>query len=580
MESNHAGNGSLPRAASGNADNDWWRNAVIYQIYPRSFQDSNGSGTGDLRGITRRMDYIAALGVDAVWISPFYKSPMKDFGYDVSDYRAVDPLFGNLEDFDALLAEAHRHGIRVIIDQVLSHTSDRHPWFLESREGRDNSKADWYVWADARPDGGPPNNWLSVFGGIAWQWEPRRGQYYLHNFLSSQPDLNCHNPAVRQAGLDNLEFWLRRGVDGFRLDAVNFCMHDPQLRDNPAKPESRNQFLAGGQMASPYAMQTHIHDHTHPDNLGFMEEIRRLLDRHDAVALGEIGSERSAETIGEYTRGGRRLHMAYSFDLMGPDGSAGHIRKTMESLQAKVGGGWCCLAIGNHDVERVASRWAGDDPDTDSVKLFSILLSCLRGAICIYQGDELGLPEAEVPYERLRDPYGLNFWPVYKGRDGCRTPMPWSEDAPNAGFSSASPWLPIDTRHLALAADRQTRNPDSVYACIRDFLQFRKRQPALLHGDFRFLPISNDKVLTCARASDEQTLVLCFNLDKEEQKIDKQELAPFASQGLRQLNGYPARQGAIDNDSLVLPPRSSFIARVGLEDSRERPRSDFQKPAP
>lgn len=569
MELKHADSGSAPRPVAsrsprdgfGGAAGDWWRNAVIYQIYPRSFQDSNGSGTGDLRGIARRMDYIEALGVDAIWISPFYKSPMKDFGYDVSDYRAVDPLFGKLEDFDALLAQAHRRGIRVIIDQVLSHTSDRHPWFLESREDRGNDKADWYVWADARPDGSPPNNWLSVFGGVAWQWEPRRGQYYLHNFLPSQPDLNCHNPAVRQAGLENLEFWLKRGVDGFRLDAVNFCMHDPQLRDNPPKSESRNEFLAGGQAASPYAMQAHVHDHTHPDNLLYIEEIRRLLDRYDAVALGEIGSERSADVIGEYTRGDRRLHMAYSFDLMGPDGSARTIRQTLEGLQKKVDGGWHCFAIGNHDVERVASRWTDNEPDARSAKLFSILLGSLRGALCIYQGDELGLPQAEVPFERLQDPYGINFWPVYKGRDGCRTPMPWQQDAPYAGFSDASPWLPVDRRHLALAADRQQGDPDSVYECIRAFLHFRKSQPALLRGDLDFLPVRQD-VLTFARSSAEQTLLLSFNLNGEERAIGLGQLDALNGRRLEKLDVVRAPQGSIADGELVLPPRSMLIAEV------------------
>ncbi len=544
---------------------EWWRNAVIYQIYPRSFMDSNGDGTGDLPGITGRMDYIQELGVDAIWISPFFKSPMKDFGYDVSDYRQVDPVFGALEDFDLLLGEAHRRGIKVIIDQVLSHTSDHHPWFQESRNDMNNAKADWYVWADPRPDGSPPNNWLSVFGGVAWQWEPRRRQYFLHNFLPGQPDLNYHNPQVRQAGLSNLEFWLQRGVDGFRLDAINFCMHDPQLRNNPPRHSGAGSFLTGGEAASPYGMQEHLFDHSHPDNLLFMEDIRHLLDKYDAIALGEIGSDRSMDVIGEYTRGDSHLHMAYSFDLMGPDGSASHIRQTLESLQAKARGGWCCLAIGNHDVERVASRWTGNDPDTDSAKLFSVLLGCLRGAICIYQGDELGLPEAEVPYESLRDPYGLSFWPVYKGRDGCRTPMPWSEDAPNAGFSSANPWLPVDDRHFALAANRQTQNPDSVFACIRDFLRFRKQQPALLHGDLKFLPVRNDNVLACTRATDEQTLVLCFNLDDEERQIHKRELPQFDGQRLQQLNGFPARQGAIANGSLVLPPRSSLIAEVCRE---------------
>ena len=559
MESKNAETGNSP---DGRGD-DWWRSAVIYQIYPRSFQDSNGNGTGDLRGITRRLGHIEALGVDAIWISPFFKSPMKDFGYDVSDYRAVDPLFGSLADFDKLLAEAHRRGLRIIIDQVLSHSSDQHPWFLESRQCRQNDRADWYVWADARPDGGPPNNWLSVFGGIAWQWEPRRGQYYLHNFLPSQPDLNCHNPAVRQAALDNLEFWLQRGVDGFRLDAVNFCMHDPQLRDNPPSPASRGEFLAGGPAASPYVMQQHIHDHTHPDNLLFMEDIRRLLDRYGAIALGEIGSERSAEVIDEYTRGERRLHMAYSFDLMGPDGSAARIRQALEDLQEKVRGGWCCLAIGNHDVKRVASRWTGDKPDVQSAKLFAILLGSLRGAVCIYQGDELGLPEAEVPRECLQDPYGINFWPVYKGRDGCRTPMPWQEDAPHAGFSNASPWLPVDANHFALAASRQAGDPDSVFACVRDFLSFRKRQPALLHGDLKFLPIRNDAVLACTRSTAGQTLLLCFNLDNEAQQISKAELSRFADRRLRHLDEYPARQGTFTDDGLVMPPRSSLIAEIG-----------------
>ncbi len=540
---------------------DWWRNAVIYQIYPRSFMDSTGNGTGDLPGIIRQMDYIEALGVDAIWISPFFKSPMKDFGYDVSDYRQVDPLFGRLEDFDRLVAEAHQRGLKVIIDQVLSHTSDRHPWFLESREDQQNGKADWYVWADPRPDGNPPNNWLSVFGGGAWQWEPRRGQYYLHNFLSSQPDLNCHNPEVRQASLDNLEFWLLRGVDGFRLDAVNFCMHDPQLRDNPPKFRGQQEFLSSGGARSPYAMQEHRYDHTHPDNLGFMEDIRRLLDRYGAVALGEIGSDCSMDVIGEYTRGEHRLHMAYSFDLMGTDGSANYIKGTMEALQHKAGDGWCCLAIGNHDVQRVASRWTGNAPHPESAKLFCIVLSCLRGAVCIYQGDELGLPEAEVPHEYLQDPYGRNFWPVYKGRDGCRTPMPWRQDTPHAGFSSAEPWLPVDARHFALAADRQTGNPTSVYECVRDFLRFRKGQPALLHGDQNFLPVRHD-LLSYARSTPEQTLLLCFNLNGEERRIARHELGRFNGRHLEKLDGYRAPQGTIDAGALVLPPRSMLIAEV------------------
>lgn len=540
--------------------NNWWRHAVIYQIYPRSFMDSNDDGTGDLPGILQRLDHVRDLGVDAIWISPFFKSPMRDFGYDVSDYRDVDPIFGSLEDFDRLLAGAHQRGLKVIIDQVLSHSSDHHAWFLESREDRVNPKADWYVWADAKADGGPPNNWLSVFGGVAWQWEPRRGQYYLHNFLAGQPDLNCHNPEVRQAALDNLEFWLRRGVDGFRLDAINFCMHDPQLRDNPPKPISGQQFLSG-QTASPYAMQEHRFDHSHPDNLLFMEDIRRLLDRHGAVALGEVGSDSSLATLRDYTQSGTRLHMAYSFDLMGSDSSAAFLHKTLTALQTVADGGWCCLAVGNHDVQRVASRWTGGKADADAAKLFAVLLGCLRGAVCIYQGDELGLPEADVPYERLQDPYGLNFWPAYKGRDGCRTPMPWHGDAANAGFSKAEPWLPVDARHYALAADRQTGRAGSVYECVRAFLRFRKDQPALLYGDLTLLPPVND-VLAFTRDAVGQRLLICCNPSAAEHHLVEPPVQSAAWRELRALSGHQAVGGHLDAGGLRLPPWSVWIGEM------------------
>src|SRR5579871_2063340 len=257
----------------------WWRGAVIYQIYPRSFRDTNGDGIGDLPGIIERLDYVAALGVDAIWISPFFKSPMADFGYDIADYCAVDPLFGTMADFERLLARAHELGLRVMIDQVLSHTSIEHDWFRASRENGDGEKSDWYVWADARDDGMPPNNWLSIFGGVAWQWEPRRGQYFLHNFLASQPDLNFHNPAVRAAVLDAMRFWLDKGVDAFRLDAINFCFHDAQLRDNPPKPKDK-RVGRGFSADNPYAFQYHYYNNTQPENLKFLEQVRALTDRY------------------------------------------------------------------------------------------------------------------------------------------------------------------------------------------------------------------------------------------------------------------------------------------------------------
>ncbi|MCU0831460.1 MAG: alpha-amylase family glycosyl hydrolase, partial [Rhizobiaceae bacterium] len=295
---------------------DWWRGAVIYQIYPRSFQDSNGDGIGDLKGITERLDHVASLGVDAIWLSPFFTSPMKDMGYDVSDYCDVDPVFGTLADFDALVAKAHALGLKVMIDQVLSHSSDQHPWFIESKSSRTNKKADWYVWADAKPAGDPPTNWQSVFGGSAWTWHSGRRQYYLHNFLASQPDLNFHNPAVQDALLKTTEFWLKRGVDGFRLDTVNFYVHDARLRDNPGVD------LAPGALpaVNPYGHQTHLFDKTRPENIAFLKRFRALLDRFDArAAVGEVGDEdRSLKTMAEYTSGGDRLHMCYSFDMLGP----------------------------------------------------------------------------------------------------------------------------------------------------------------------------------------------------------------------------------------------------------------------
>ncbi|MFM7433891.1 MAG: alpha-amylase family glycosyl hydrolase, partial [Gammaproteobacteria bacterium] len=329
---------------------EWWRDAVIYQVYPRSFADSNGDGTGDLPGLIGKLDYIASLGVDAIWVSPFYRSPMADFGYDISDYRDVDPVFGTLADFDRLLAESHRRGLRVIVDQVLSHSSDRHPWFEESRRSRDNPKADWYVWADAQADGTPPNNWLSIFGGPAWQWEPRRGQYYLHNFLVSQPDLNYHNPQVAAQMLEEAEFWLRRGVDGFRLDAINFCFHDAQLRSNPAKPLAERKGR-GYTIDNPYAAQYHLHDNTQPETLGFVEQLRKLVDRYPgAMTLGEISCEDPFAAVRDYTAGDRRLHSAYCFELLVDQFSTAHARDVFATLAVSAPDFWPVWAVGNHDV--------------------------------------------------------------------------------------------------------------------------------------------------------------------------------------------------------------------------------------
>ena len=533
---------------------DWWRSAVIYQIYPRSFQDSNGDGVGDLPGIVARMDYIAALGVDAIWVSPFFTSPMADFGYDIADFRDVDPLFGTLSDFDALLAAAHARGIRVMIDQVLGHTSIEHPWFAESRRSRDNPKADWYVWADARPDGSPPNNWLSIFGGVAWTWDPRRRQYYLHNFLSSQPQLNFHNAEVRAAQLDNLRFWLQRGVDGFRLDSINFPYHDAQLRDNPAKPEELRIGL-GFSPDNPYAFQYHTYNNTRPENVLLLEDVRRLFDAYpESVTLGEISSDDSLATMAEYVSP-TRLHMAYSFELLTDDFSAAHIRGTVDTLQARMPDGWPCWAVSNHDVRRAVTRWGGDAPSPQLARMLVAMVCSLRGSVCLYQGEELGLPEADVPFEALQDPYGITFWPNFKGRDGCRTPMPWSGGA-DAGFSTGRPWLPVPDAHRALSVAAQESDPNSVLNAFRAFMAWRKQQPALVSGSIAFLD-APEPVLAFIREVDGQRLLAAFNLSPGQAGFT---LPPG---GWRQQLGHGLPAAEVDGDGVVLPAHGTFFATAG-----------------
>ncbi len=533
---------------------EWWRGAVLYQIYPRSFRDANGDGVGDLAGIAETLDYVAALGVDGIWLSPFYPSPMKDFGYDVADYCDVDPLFGTLEDFDRLMARAHALGLKVIVDQVYSHTSDRHPWFAESRASRDNGKADWYVWADPKPDGTPPNNWLSVFGGVAWAWEPRRRQYHLHNFLAEQPDLNLHNPAVQDAILEVARFWLDLGVDGFRLDAANFYMHDRGLRDNP--PSGATDAI------KPYDFQRHLHNATQPDNLAFIARLRGVMDRYpDIMTVAEVAADDPIPRVAEYTDGADRFHTAYSFVLLGDRFGAGFIRRTMEEMAERAPAAWPSWAFSNHDVMRVASRWGGQRPSASFVKLLIAVLVSLRGTIFLYQGEELGLPQADVPYDRLRDPEGIAFWPDCKGRDGCRTPIPWVGDAPGAGFSSdaaaAEPWLPVDPAHRPLAVDRQESDPSSPLRFTRRLLAWRRRHPALSTGGMRFLDAPEPVLAFLREPVGGGAAILCvFNLG--ETAVDFE--SPVAGEPVAaEFDGLP---GEITGGAVRLPGHGGVFARV------------------
>jgi alpha-glucosidase len=496
-------------------DRDWWRGAVIYQIYPRSFQDHNGDGIGDLVGITERLDYVADLGVDAIWLSPFFTSPMRDFGYDVSNYRDVDPIFGTLGDFDRLVEKAHSLKLKVIIDQVISHCSDKHPWFQESRLNRTNDRSDWFVWADPKPDGTPPNNWLSIFGGSAWTWDSRRMQYYMHNFLASQPDLNFHNPAVQDAMLDNMRFWLERGIDGFRLDTVNFYFHSRTLQDNPVvKPEDFNASTAPA--VNPYNFQEHLYDKSQPENLKFLKRLRALMDEYgNKTTVGEIGdSQHQLELMAAYTGGGDKLHMAYTFDYLGGEFSAAHFRKAIDLTESEAPDGWICLAFSNHDVVRHISRWATHGQQEEFTRLACTMLLSMRGSVCLYQGEELGLTEAELAFEDLVDPYGIEFWPQFKGRDGCRTPMVWQTQSQLGGFTTANrAWLPVPADHMTKAVDRQVNDPHSVLAHYRATLAFRKQHPSLERGSIKTLD-APDGVLAFLREEADEKLICVFNMSE------------------------------------------------------------------
>jgi alpha-glucosidase len=529
---------------------EWWRGGVIYQVYPRSFQDSNGDGVGDLAGIIDRLDYIASLGVDCIWLSPITQSPQADMGYDVSDYIQVDPLFGSLQDFDLLIEKAHALGLKVIMDQVVSHTSSQHAWFLESSVSRDNARADWYVWADANPDGTPPNNWLSVFGGSAWEWHTARRQYYLHNFLTSQPDLNFHNPAVQDAVLEVMRFWLDRGLDGFRLDTVNYYFHDQKLRSNPPLAE-----LKGKPVTNPYDMQSHQFSKSQPENMDWLRKLRAMMDDYPGVTtVGEVGDEEQGLALmKQYTSGSQLLHMCYSFDFLSPKFSATHFRSKAEAFFAGGESGWPCWSFSNHDVIRHMTRWAPYSASpADLARQAIALILTLKGSVGLYQGEELGLPEADILYEELTDPRGLRFWPEDKGRDGCRTPMPWHAALPHAGFTAGTPWLPVKHVAAALSVDTQDNVAHSTLNYYRQILAWRKTHPALKTGDMAFFDCE-EPVLAFSRHAGNKDLICIFNLSPDPRSVTLSgvELAPEPVSHNAELSGTNLKLGP--NGFAILP---------------------------
>lgn len=530
---------------------EWWRGAVIYQIYPRSFRDSNGDGVGDLKGIIQGLDYVASLGVDGVWLSPFFKSPMRDFGYDVADFCDVDPVFGVLADFDKLIAKCRTLGLKVIIDQVYSHTSDLHGWFAESRQDRENPKADWYVWADPKPDGSPPNNWQSVFGGPAWTWDSRRQQYYFHNFLSSQPDLNLHNKAVQDAILDVTRFWLDRGVDGFRLDALNFSMHDPDLRDNPPAPQD------GRKLTRPFDYQRHVYNQSHPDIAKFLERIRAVIDKYAGIfTVAEIGGPEPLAEMKAFTANDKRLNSAYSFDfLYAKRLDAAQVEKSLTAWSGEPGEGWPSWAFSNHDAPRAVDRWAPKEQRERAARLYAMLLMSLRGNVFLYQGEELGLPQADVPFEALQDPEAIANWPLTLGRDGARTPLPWKHGELNAGFSSGAPWLPVDPRHDDLSIDTQEANQWSTLNFVRRLIGIRRDSATLRLGDIEFYA-DTDGVIAFSRKHDGEKLVCAFNATGEEKRWTPGDAVKMSAL----ITSGPGHEGAPPPQ--VLQPYSGYIARI------------------
>lgn len=535
----------------------WLRGSALYQIYPLSFLDRNGDGWGDLDGVLEGIGHVASLGVQGVWISPFYPSPQKDFGYDITDHRAVDPRMGRLETVDRIVEAAHGHGLKVILDLVCGHTSDAHPWFTGSRRSRGGEFADWYVWADPRPDGTPPNNWLSVFGGPAWTWEPRRRQYYLHHFLSSQPALNLHDEAVLRALGDTAAFWLERGVDGFRIDAVDFFAHDPQLRSNPATAWSGAE-----PPAKLFALQQHLHDMMHPAIHTVLARLRAVVDRYpDRVLLGELSSQPgAARRIAAYC-GPQGLHAAYTLSLAKQPFTAQNFAGALTGTPQPEA---ICWSFSNHDVERAASRWLppGADPERFNA-LLATLFATLPGTVCLYQGEELALPNAVLDQGDLRDPFGIAYWPDFQGRDGSRTPMPWRSGAANAGFSSAAEtWLPVAEPHHALAVDEQERRPGSPLDIWRNAMRLRRRHPALTLGVVGAVEEAGS-VLAFERTAEGEDLLAVFNLADQPAEYALKRKPPMAALDVPRPPGGPVPEVSADGRTLILPPLSAFLGRRG-----------------
>ncbi|NPV58800.1 MAG: DUF3459 domain-containing protein [Actinobacteria bacterium] len=484
----------------------WWKKGVIYQVAVRSFADSDGDGNGDLRGIIDQLDYLndgteASLGVDALWLTPIFASPMRDFGYDVSDYLSVNPLFGDMETFEELLSQCHRRGMKVILDMVLNHTSDRHPWFLESRSSRDNPRRDWYIWRDGRAPGKPPNRWRAVVEGSAWEWDEATGQYYYHAFLPFQPDLNWRNPEVREALFGAVKSWLERGVDGFRLDLINFLYEDELLRDNPRKPGLR-----------PYDWQRHLYDRSRPESVELVRELRRLLDGYPGrMMMGEVFTDTREDAVALLGDGTDALHLSFYLHFAQRRWRAEAFRESVGWLEENIPErAWPCYYLNNHDLPRSFTRLGGRRDAYARAKVAAAMLLTLRGTPIIYYGEEIGMPQARIPRGRMDDPIGKKFWPIPVGRDGCRTPMQW-DGGRYAGFSRSEPWLPLGPSHPERNVEREDADPYSLLNWYRRLIRLRRERPALRAGSYRAIEGAPGGVFAYLREAGGEAVAVLLN---------------------------------------------------------------------
>jgi alpha-glucosidase len=531
-------------AHSGLAGYAWWQYGIVYQIYPRSFQDSNGDGIGDLPGIISRLDHLVGLGVDAVWISPIYPSPMADFGYDVSDYCSIHPSFGSLEDFDRLVAAAHSRGLKLILDYVPNHTSDQHPWFIESRSSRTSSKRDWYIWRDAKPDGSPPNNWLSEFGGPAWTWDGATSQYYYHAYLKEQPDLNWRHPEVRQVMLDVLRFWFDRGVDGFRVDAVHHLVEDEQLRDNPLNPDWRESMSPSRRLIRAHTMdQPEVHE--------AIAAMRRVADAYeDRIMIGEayLPIDRLMAYYGVDLTG---FHLPFNFHLLSTPWQPVAVAALIEAYEAALpAGGWPNWVLGNHDRSRLVSRLG-----LEQARVAAMLLLTLRGTPTIYQGEEIGMADVSIPPEKVQDPWEKNVPGLGLGRDPARTPMQW-EGGAKAGFTTADPWLPVGADYGTVNVATQEADPRSILSLYRALIQVRRAEVALSVG--AYVPVAADEnVLSYERQLGNRRLLVALNMSGVSQ------LLPKLNSGRVLVSTFLDRSGDQVREALDLRPNEGCV--VALE---------------